>query len=149
MYSSLVIPPFPTSSISGSANQQQSHTPLIINILKHISSLAWNTIPATRPCMLSVEFVHVCIGEHTVQVKKKTFRDSWVNMWPSFFLFFFFFYLSQLSLMSIVVLQLLPSGDPQRAGCMSPLISNQFISLNSSRETESTQWKGTWLIPFT
>lgn len=42
------------------------------------------------------------------------------------FFFLLFFYLSQLSLMSLVVLQLLPTGAPQRAGCISPLTRNHL-----------------------
>lgn len=73
IYSFLVIPPFPTSSISGSV---PDITKRRINIYtkgkqfladEDYQYLTALTIPTTRPSKLSINFIHVCSGHHAAK----------------------------------------------------------------------------------
>lgn len=73
MYWSFVIPPFPTSSISGSVhnkNKSKSLKEEVKNLLKlflHERSFKIITIPTTRPCIISIHVVHICSIHHAAK----------------------------------------------------------------------------------
>ena len=92
IFSSLFIPPFPTSSMSGSIRNQEDKYDISLRktyttcpnsffmLLWHYCYQRILTIPTTRPCKLCVYFIHVCSGEHTVEEQPKR-NDFGLRIW--------------------------------------------------------------------
>lgn len=130
MYSSLLIPPFPTSSMSGS-----------IDVSRHIRRLAQKmmgsanhagTYHSSRRALHAQRKLHSDLPsrsywnikkQHTLCHTGTSRRNE--NERP---------YLSHESFMSKVVLQLFPNVSAQRAGCMSPLNQREQEQSRSAKK---------------
>lgn len=94
IYSFFVIPPFPTSSISGSVEFTRSMDIVTLNWRKYLSEKhkvnEILTIPTTRSCILCINFIHICPWNHAAkdnsylyQLKSKIIQFWWTAIYPA------------------------------------------------------------------
>lgn len=139
-YSSVVIPPFSTSSMSGSERRN------IRSFRRKLPHIVWEpetlTIPSTRPCIWCPFVILIGFTCHAVTLSCETkcmtlMRQMNLAFWSlhksgifgqnSWSLFGCKLYLAQVSLMSPVVLQLFPAPLAHVAGSSFPLQNNVIL----------------------